>query len=90
MLFVIVGHDAPDSKDKRPKLRSAHLEHLAPLSRAGRVPLAGPFTDGTGSLIVVDVDFVETAWRLVAADPYVTGGVFDRVEVRPFRKVFPE
>jgi uncharacterized protein YciI len=24
------------------------------------------------------------------SDPYVNGGVFERVEVKPFRQVFPE
>lgn len=90
MLFVIIGHDAPGSKEKRPELRPAHLAHLEPLSKAGRVPLAGPFLDGTGSLIVIEAASLEEAWQLVAADPYVKGGVFDRVEVRPFKRVFPE
>jgi hypothetical protein len=90
MLFVLIGHDAPDAKDKRPKLRPEHLAHLEALAREGRIPLAGPFADGTGSLVVLEADSIEEAWRIVAADPYVRGGVFDRVEVRPFRRVFPK
>jgi hypothetical protein len=90
MLFVIIGHDAPDAKEKRPRLRPQHLAHLGELARAGRIPLAGPFTDGTGSLIVVEADSLEAVWRLVAADPYVTGGVFNRVDVKPFRQVLPD
>jgi uncharacterized protein YciI len=58
--------------------------------RAGRIVLAGPFTDGSGSLIVVDADSRESVWKMVAADPYVVHGIFDRVEVRPFLRVFPE
>src|SRR5689334_18905659 len=34
-LFVIIGHDAPDAKDKRPQQRPAHLAHLEPLSQQG-------------------------------------------------------
>jgi hypothetical protein len=90
MLFVVIGHDAPDSREKRPLVRPAHLAHLEPLSRAGRVPLAGPFTDGSGSLIVLEAASLEEAWKVVAADPYVREGVFNRVEVKPFRRVFPE
>ena len=90
MLFVIIGHDAPDAKDKRPTLRPRHLAHLDALARAGRIPLAGPFTDGTGSLIVVEAESLEEVWRLVAGDPYVTGGVFGRVDVKPFKRVLPE
>lgn len=90
MLFVIIGHDAPDSKDRRPRLRPDHLRHLAGLSRAGRIPIAGPFTDGSGSLIVVEAQSLEEVWDLVATDPYVKGGVFSRVDVKPFKQVFPE
>ncbi len=90
MLFVIVGHDAPDGKEKRPGVRPAHLAHLQPLADQGKLLLAGPFTDGTGSLIVVDVESREAAWQLVARDPYVTNGIFNHVEVKPFLQVFPK
>lgn len=90
MLFVIIGHDAPDGAAKRPAVRPAHLDHLRPLSAAGRVKLAGPFLDKTGSLIVVEAESAAEVWALVARDPYVTEGVFHRVEVKPFLQVFPE
>ncbi len=51
--------------------------------------LAGPFTDGSGSLIVVDLPSRAAVWELVARDPYVINGVFNRVEVMPFMQVFP-
>jgi uncharacterized protein len=52
--------------------------------------MAGPFTDGSGSLIIVDAASREAVWELVARDPYVTNGVFNRVEVKPFLQVFPQ
>ncbi len=90
MLFVIVGHDAPDAKDTRPQPRPAHLRHLEPLAQAGRILVAGPFTDGSGSLIIVDAASREAVWEIVAHDPYVVNGVFNRVEVKPFLQVFPK
>jgi len=90
MLFVIIGYDGPDGAAKRPAVRPAHLAHLRPLSEAGRVKLAGPFLDKTGSLIVVEAESAAEAWALVARDPYVTEGIFNRVEVKPFMQVFPE
>ena len=89
MLYVIVGHDAPDAAQKRPAIRPAHLQHLAPVAAAGRVKLAGPFLDATGSLIVIEADSLAEVWALVARDPYVTEGVFNRVEVKPFQQVLP-
>jgi len=89
MLYVIIGHDAPDAREKRPAVRPAHLAHLEPLARAGRVKLAGPFLDRTGSLIVVEATSLAEVWDLVGRDPYVTEGVFNHVEVQPFQQVLP-
>ena len=89
MLYVIIGHDAPDAREKRPAVRPAHLAHLEPLARAGRVKIAGPFLDRTGSLIVVEAASLAEVWDLVGRDPYVTEGVFNRVEVKPFQQVLP-
>jgi len=89
MLFVIIGHDAPDAREKRPAVRPAHLAHLEPLSRAGRVKIAGPFLDRTGSLIVLEADSLPDVWAIVGRDPYVTEGIFNHVEVKPFQQVFP-
>jgi hypothetical protein len=89
MLFVIIGHDARDAKDKRPTHRPAHLAHLEPLAQAGKLILAGPLTDGAGSLIVVEAESLGAAWALVGRDPYVLNGIFERVEVHPFMQVFP-
>jgi len=54
------------------------------------VVIAGPFTDGSGSLIIVDAESRAAVWDLVSRDPYVTSGVFNRVEVKPFLQVFPQ
>jgi uncharacterized protein YciI len=54
------------------------------------VILAGPFTDGSGSLIVVEAESREAVWQIVARDPYVQHGVFNKVEVLPFKQVFPD
>lgn len=90
MLFAIIGHDSPEAAALRPKLRPAHLDNLRPLAERGKVVLAGPFTDGSGSLIVIDMESEAEAMAFAQNDPYVTGGVFNRVEVKPFRRVFPE
>ncbi len=89
-LFVIIGHDAPDAKEKRPQHRPAHLRHLEALAQSGHLVLAGPFSDGTGSLIVIEAASREAVWEAVARDPYVTSGVFNRVDVKPFVQVFPK
>jgi uncharacterized protein YciI len=90
MLFVIIGHDGPGGAALRPRVRPAHLDNLRPLDRAGKVKLAGPFTDGSSSLIIVEMESEAEAIAFAKSDPYTTAGVFERVEVKPFRQVFPE
>jgi hypothetical protein len=89
MLFVIIGHDGPDGAKLRASVRPAHLENLRPLVERGQVVVGGPFTDGSGSLIVADFADEAAAREFAAGDPYTKQGVFDRVEVKPFRKVVP-
>lgn len=90
MKFVILGFDGPDGEAKRKIHRPAHLANMEPLDRQGRVVLAGPLTDKTGSLIVIEADSFEEAERFAKEDPYTVNGVFKRVEVHPFTQVFPK
>ena len=87
MLFVVMGWDAPNSKEKRPAARSAHLAHWSDWDQAGRILIAGPLTDFAGSVFIVEAETQEEVERKAAADPYVGAGVFHRTEVHPFRKV---
>jgi uncharacterized protein YciI len=90
MLFVIIGYDGPEGARLRPSVRPAHLANLKPLLEQGRMIIGGPFTDGSGSLMIIDMESQAEAEEFARNDPYVKQGVFERVEVRPFRKVVPE
>jgi len=87
--FAIIGRDAPDSRAKRPSLRAAHLAYWREHENFGRVVLAGPMTDFAGSLFVVHADSLAQVGEWMKQDPYVTGGVFEAVEIHPFRCVLP-
>lgn len=99
MLYAILGEDVPDSLDKRLRARPAHLERLNQLQDAGRLLLAGPFpaidsadpgpAGFNGSLIVAEFGSLGEAKTWADADPYVAAGVYARVNVQPFKKVFP-
>ena len=99
MLYVILGHDAPGALEIRKRVRARHLERIGVLAQAGRVALAGPCpavdsvdpgsAGFTGSLIVAEFDSIAAARDWIAGDPYVTDGVFDSYEVRPFVRVLP-
>ncbi len=89
MKFVILGFDGPEGQARRKIHRVAHLANLEPLDRQGRVLLAGPFTDLAGSLIIIEATSIEEAKQIAQDDPYTVHGVFERVEVHPFKQVLP-
>lgn len=100
MLYVLVGEDKPDSLAQRLAARPAHLARLHALQAEGRIVLAGPMpaidasdpgpAGFSGSLIVAEFESLTAAEAWLAADPYVTVGVFARTWVRPFKQVFPQ
>ena len=90
MKFVILGKDGPDGAQKRPLHRDAHLQRLEQWAQQGKIVLAGPLTDKTGSLIVVEADSLEEVQAFAKADPYMIHGVFQEVTVHPFMQVFPQ
>ena len=99
MLYLINGEDVPGSLEKRLAARPAHLERLQALQAAGHLVLAGPCpaidspdpgpAGFTGSLIVAEFPSLAQAQAWADADPYVAAGVYARVTVKPFKKVFP-
>ncbi|GJL55897.1 MAG: hypothetical protein NPIRA02_30290 [Nitrospirales bacterium] len=90
MKFVIIGHDSPEGSAKRPLHRPAHLERLKALASQGRLVLAGPFADQSGSLVIIDVDSQTEAETFAREDPYTIHGVFQDVEIHPFTQVLPD
>ena len=52
-----------------------HVEYLTRLHREGTVVMGGPFEDGSGGLVVADVQSPEEAQDVVAANPGVRSGI---------------
>jgi len=99
MLYAIICEDAENSLEKRKVARPAHLARVQILQDDGRLLLAGPHpridsedpgpAGFSGSLIVAEFDSLQEAQEWADGDPYVEAGVFARVTVKPFKKVFP-
>ncbi|MCB1937998.1 MAG: YciI family protein [Rhodocyclaceae bacterium] len=99
MFYALIGEDAPDSLETRLAARPAHVARLVALKDEGRLLLAGPCpaidapdpgpAGFSGSLIVAEFASLADAEAWMAADPYVTEGVFARTTVKPFKKVLP-
>lgn len=99
MWYAIEGHDGTDVLARRLEARGAHLARLHGLRDAGRLLLAGPCpaidaedpgpAGYSGSIVIAEFESLEAARAWAQADPYIAAGVYDRIEVRPFRPVLP-
>ena len=87
MLFVITAFDRPGAGELRIKSRPAHLEYLK--GKIGQIRAGGAFLDGSGqpigSMLIIEAGDQAAADAFAAGDPFKRDGVFERVEVRPWR-----
>ena len=98
MFYVIYSEDVADSLDKRQSVRFAHLARLQLLQDEGRLLTAGPMpavdsndpgaAGFSGSTVIAEFESQEAAQAWADADPYVAAGVYAKVTVRPYKKVF--
>lgn len=92
-LFVYMGFDGPRGAELRPDVRPRHLAHLEGLSASGRIRFAGPLLDADerpcGSVVVLEAPDLAGARAIAESDPYLTEGVFERVDVRGTKQVLP-
>lgn len=99
ILYAIISEDRKGSLEGRLQARPAHLERLTTLQNEGRLLLAGPHpaidsedpgpAGFSGSLVVAEFPSLADAEQWASADPYMAAGVYDKVTVKPFKKVFP-
>jgi len=99
MLYSIVGIDVENSLQARLAARPEHVERLKQLVSQGRLVLAGPNpaidssdpgdAGFTGSIIIAEFNSLQDAQDWADADPYILGGVYDSVEVKPFNQALP-
>ncbi len=79
--------------------RPDHVSRLQALQAEGRLLLAGPCpaidspdpgpAGFSGSVIIAEFASLEAAKTWADADPYVAAGVYEKVTVKPFKKVLP-
>jgi hypothetical protein len=99
MWYAIISEDIEDSLSRRLAARTAHLARLEELVSVGRLLIAGPHpaidaedpgaAGFTGSLVVVDFPSLEDAQKWADEDPYIEAGVYQKVTVKPFKRVLP-
>lgn len=98
MWYLIYSEDVAGSLPQRKLARPAHLARLQALQDEGRLLTAGPNpaidaedpadAGFTGSTAIADFASQADAQAWADADPYVAAGVYARVTIKPFKKVF--
>ena len=99
MFYLIYSEDVPNSLEKRMSVRVHHIARLTMLQKEGRLLVAGPCpaidsndpgaAGFTGSLVIAEFDSLEQAQTWADADPYMAAGVYEKVTVKPYKKVLP-
>ena len=99
MYYAIISEDIENSLPKRKLARTDHISRLNKLKDQGRLLLAGPHPNidcedpgeagFSGSLVVAEFESLEAAQKWADLDPYIAAGVYQKVTVKPFKKVLP-
>jgi len=83
MQFVVKAYDGPGMLDKRMEVRPRHLEGMKKLGK--QVVCAGGLLDEEGnmkgSVLVMEFADRDALQEYLDNEPYVTEGVWDRIEV---------
>jgi uncharacterized protein YciI len=90
MTFVVLGRDLPGGEARR-RHRAEHLGFVA--GQQERIVYAGPLIEAgemVGSLFVFDLPDRAALDAYLAADPYFTAPIFERVEIWESRWMVPE
>lgn len=99
MYYAIISEDVANSLAQRKATRPAHLARLEALRDQGRLLVAGPHpaidsedpgeAGFTGSLVIAEFESLQAAQAWADADPYLAAGVYQKVTVKPYKKVLP-
>ncbi len=88
MLVALIARDKPGALQTRMDNRAAHLAYI---EKTGVVAQAGPLLNDAdqmiGSLVILDIESLDAARDWAAHDPYAQAGLFESVELIPWKKV---
>jgi uncharacterized protein len=93
MQFLLVAFDGTDAEalNRRLKVREDHLKKISTLKQKGEFISGGAILDDDGkmigSMIVYDFPDRQALDATLQNEPYFTEGIWQKIEIRPFRMV---
>lgn len=91
MHFLVTAYDGTDEQapSRRLAAREYHLAFIEQLKRKGRVLYGAALLDEqgamTGSIVLYDFDSRKELDEYLKTEPYVVGGVWQLIDVKPCR-----
>lgn len=92
MLYIVHAYDHTDAGalDRRLSVRPSHLDYVRELKDKGQFRLGGALldTDGRmiGSMLLLDLETEAQLETYLKSDPYIVQGIWDKIDVKPFRQ----
>ena len=89
--YIIYAWDGQDelALDRRMKARPAHFERAGRLKTDGNFILGGAMLNDEGKMIgstmVVQFESKEQLQGWLDTEPYITGNVWEKIDIRPFK-----
>lgn len=91
MQFLVIGYDGTDAEalERRLKVREEHLAKIGELKKSAECLVGGAILDETGkmigSMLVYEFPNRKALEEKLKDEPYYTKGVWQKVEIQPFR-----
>lgn len=90
MQYVVHALDYPDAVDRRLAVRERHLDGIRRMKTEGTFHLGGALLDDEGrmigSMMLIEMADEAEVQAWLADEVYVTGRVWEKIDVRPFRQ----
>jgi len=91
MQFLILANDYKDAEalQRRLSVRQEHLKRMRKEKSDGRFIIGGAKLDESaqmrGSMLIMELENETAVRQWINEDPYITGKVWDHIEIIPFR-----
>lgn len=91
MQFLLLAYDGedPGALDRRMNVREDHLKNIEVLKKSGEFLFGGAILDDSGkmigSMIVYEFPDRQSLDEKLRDEIYITGGVWKKISIQPFR-----
>ena len=91
MQFLLLAYDGtdPQAPQRRLRVREEHLKKIGLLKMKSEFLFGGAILNENnemiGSMIVYDVPDRQSLDKVLKDEPYITNGVWEKIEIKPFR-----